>query len=143
MGEQTLAFVNGLAFPLAQKLEPRLAALQRFTATIEALYCPDIDASLDGGREDGVLEGVQAGRAVVGRATALLRVVGWRWQLRFLALLGLYFSVSELLPNLPSWGDVLWVDFALSALIFRPGLLRARAEEPAQRRRSHDPRHRH
>ena len=47
MGEQTLAFVNGLSFPLAQKLEPRLTALQRFTATIEALYCPDIDASLD------------------------------------------------------------------------------------------------
>jgi len=39
MGEQALGFVNALAFPLAER--------QRFTATIEALYCPDIDASLD------------------------------------------------------------------------------------------------
>lgn len=38
----------------------------------------------------------------------------------FLALLGVYFSVSELLPNLPEWGDTLWVDFGLSALTFAP-----------------------
>ena len=47
MGEQALAFANSLGFPLAEKLEPTLCTLQRFTATIEALYCPDIDASLD------------------------------------------------------------------------------------------------
>ena len=47
MGEQALGFVNELGFPLAERLEPSLGALQRFTATIEALCCPDIDASLD------------------------------------------------------------------------------------------------
>ncbi|MGD0272767.1 MAG: hypothetical protein ABSB96_03450 [Gaiellaceae bacterium] len=38
----------------------------------------------------------------------------------FLALLALYYSISELLPNLSEPGDVVWVDFALSALIFAP-----------------------
>ncbi|MFN2470958.1 MAG: uracil-DNA glycosylase family protein [Gaiellaceae bacterium] len=47
MGEEALTFLNSLGFPLADELEPRVAELQRFTATIEALYVPDIDASLD------------------------------------------------------------------------------------------------
>jgi uracil-DNA glycosylase family 4 len=47
MGDDALAFVNGLEFPLAATLEPRLGELQAFTATIEALVVPDIDASLD------------------------------------------------------------------------------------------------
>lgn len=47
MGEEALEFVNELGFPLSERLEPALATLQRFTPTIEALYCPDIDASLD------------------------------------------------------------------------------------------------
>jgi uracil-DNA glycosylase len=47
MGEQAVCFVNELNFPLAEKLEPALGTLQRFTPTLEALYCPDIDASLD------------------------------------------------------------------------------------------------
>jgi uracil-DNA glycosylase family 4 len=47
MGEDALAFVNGLAFPLSSALEWRLGELQRFTPTIEALVVPDIDASLD------------------------------------------------------------------------------------------------
>ncbi len=47
MGERVLGFVNELGFPLSERLEPTLGGLQRFTATIEALYCPDIDASLD------------------------------------------------------------------------------------------------
>ena len=47
MGEDALAFVNGLEFPLADPLEPRLSELQRFTPTIEGLVCPDLDASLD------------------------------------------------------------------------------------------------
>ena len=37
-----------------------------------------------------------------------------------LALLALYYSISELLPNLSEPGDVLWVDFALPILIFAP-----------------------
>jgi uracil-DNA glycosylase len=47
MGDETREFVNGLEFPLSDPLEPRLGELQRFTATIEALVVPDIDASLD------------------------------------------------------------------------------------------------
>ena len=47
MGEHALAFLNGLEFPLADTLEPILGEFQRFTPTTEALYVPDIDASLD------------------------------------------------------------------------------------------------
>ncbi len=47
MGESALGFVNELSFPLSEKLEPETGSLQRFTPTIEALYCPDIDGSLD------------------------------------------------------------------------------------------------
>jgi uracil-DNA glycosylase len=47
MGEPALAFLNELAFPLADVLEPRLGELQRFTPTIQALPVPDIDESLD------------------------------------------------------------------------------------------------
>ena len=47
MGEPALAFLNALEFPLADPLSPEPGALQRFTPTIEALYVPDIDASLD------------------------------------------------------------------------------------------------
>ena len=56
---------------------------------------------------------------MVGRATSVLRV---RLALAavFLALLALYYSISEYLPNLSRLGDVIWVDFALTALIFAP-----------------------
>jgi uracil-DNA glycosylase family 4 len=47
MGDEALAFLNGLEFPLADTLEPKVGELQRFTPTIEALVVPDIDASLD------------------------------------------------------------------------------------------------
>jgi uracil-DNA glycosylase family 4 len=47
MGEQALAFLNAVEFPLADPLEPKLGELQRFTPTIQALYVPDIDESLD------------------------------------------------------------------------------------------------
>ena len=47
MGEDALAFLNGLGFPLAATLAWRLGELQRFSPTIEALVVPDIDASLD------------------------------------------------------------------------------------------------
>ncbi len=47
MGEQTVAFVNRLEFPLSDPLDPAAEGLQRFTATIEALVVPDIDAALD------------------------------------------------------------------------------------------------
>ena len=47
MGDEALRFVNELEFPLAGPLEARVGELQRFTPTIEALYVPDIDSSLD------------------------------------------------------------------------------------------------
>ncbi len=47
MGEGALTFLNALEFPLADRLEPKLGELQRFTPTIQALYVPDIDESLD------------------------------------------------------------------------------------------------
>ena len=47
MGEDALRFLNELSFPLSRPVEDRLGELQRFTPTIEALVCPDIDASLD------------------------------------------------------------------------------------------------
>jgi uracil-DNA glycosylase len=47
MGEDTLRFLNELAFPLSDPLEWNLGDVQRFTPTIDALVVPDIDASLD------------------------------------------------------------------------------------------------
>ena len=74
MGEEAVEFLNALGFPLADPLEPEPASgLQRFTATIEALVVPDIDAALDeAAGEDGVLERLQGARPLVGGAAALL-----------------------------------------------------------------------
>jgi uracil-DNA glycosylase family 4 len=47
MGEDALGFLNGLEFPLAAQLEATLGELQQWTPTMQALYVPDIDASLD------------------------------------------------------------------------------------------------
>jgi uracil-DNA glycosylase len=47
MGEPALTFLNSLEFPLTDVLEWKPGELQRFTATVEALVVPDIDASLD------------------------------------------------------------------------------------------------
>jgi uracil-DNA glycosylase len=47
MGEPALEFLNSLEFPLADPLEPKPGELQRFTPTIQGLYVPDIDESLD------------------------------------------------------------------------------------------------
>lgn len=47
MGERSVEFVNGLAFPLADPLDPAAEGIQRFTPTVEALVVPDIDDSLD------------------------------------------------------------------------------------------------
>jgi uracil-DNA glycosylase family 4 len=47
MGEQAVAFLNALAFPLADALEAAAGGLQRWTPTIQALVVPDIDESLD------------------------------------------------------------------------------------------------
>jgi len=48
MGEQCVAFVDDLAFPLSDRLDATgLGAIQRFTPTIQALVTPDIDEALD------------------------------------------------------------------------------------------------
>jgi uracil-DNA glycosylase family 4 len=47
MGEPALRVVNGLEIPLSRTIEPRLGEIQAFTPTIDALYVPDIDESLD------------------------------------------------------------------------------------------------
>ena len=48
MGDEAVGFVNGLRFPLADALDAgKTGELQRFTATIDALVTPDIDAALD------------------------------------------------------------------------------------------------
>ena len=47
MGEEAVAFLNSIEFPLADPIGNEVGDLQRFTATVEALVVPDIDASLD------------------------------------------------------------------------------------------------
>jgi uracil-DNA glycosylase len=47
MGDETVAFVNALDFPLSRPLEPTVGELQQFTPTMEGLVVPDIDTSLD------------------------------------------------------------------------------------------------
>ena len=47
MGEDALAFLNDLEFPLSQPVEQTIGELQQFTPTIQALVVPDIDTSLD------------------------------------------------------------------------------------------------
>jgi len=47
MGEDALAVVNELGLPLARELRPAMGELQRLTPSIEALYVPNIDDSLD------------------------------------------------------------------------------------------------
>jgi uracil-DNA glycosylase len=47
MGEEALALLNGLHFPLAQEVGGKTGEVQQFTATVEALVVPDVDASLD------------------------------------------------------------------------------------------------
>jgi uracil-DNA glycosylase len=47
MGERALTTLNRLELPLASPVASRLGETQRFTPTVDALYVPDIDASLD------------------------------------------------------------------------------------------------
>jgi uracil-DNA glycosylase family 4 len=47
MGEDALEIVNELGLPLARPLHARPGELQRLTPSIEALYVPNIDDSLD------------------------------------------------------------------------------------------------
>ena len=47
MGQDALACLNAARFPLSDEVEDTLGGIQRFTPTIDALVCPDVDASLD------------------------------------------------------------------------------------------------
>ena len=47
MGEDALTFLNGLEYPLAIELDAAVGELQQWTPTVQALFVPDIDASLD------------------------------------------------------------------------------------------------
>lgn len=47
MGERAVEYVNALDFPLSDPLDADVDGLQRFTATVQALAVPDIDAALD------------------------------------------------------------------------------------------------
>lgn len=47
MGEPALRVLNGLSVPLSRPIEQREGDIQPFTPTIDGLYVPDIDASLD------------------------------------------------------------------------------------------------
>lgn len=47
MGEPALRILNGLNVPLSRPVEQREGEIQAFTPTVDALYVPDIDASLD------------------------------------------------------------------------------------------------
>ena len=48
MGERTVEFVNGLAFPLSDPIDTsQLGVVQRYTPTIGALVTSDIDEALD------------------------------------------------------------------------------------------------
>jgi uracil-DNA glycosylase len=47
MGTRALATLNDLELPLAERVEPRLGEVQRLTPTLDLLFVPDIDESLD------------------------------------------------------------------------------------------------
>jgi uracil-DNA glycosylase len=47
MGEEALDELNGLGVPLAAPVERTPGAIQKLTASCDALYVPDIDSSLD------------------------------------------------------------------------------------------------
>jgi uracil-DNA glycosylase len=47
MGPRALVTLNDLDLPLARTIEPTPGRIQKLTPTIDALYTPDIDASLD------------------------------------------------------------------------------------------------
>ena len=47
MGDQALDALEELQVPLSRPLEPRLGEVQQFTPSIDALYVPNIDDSLD------------------------------------------------------------------------------------------------
>jgi uracil-DNA glycosylase len=64
MGEDALNVVNDLGVPLARELAARPGEIQRFTPSIEALFVPNIDESLD---EDGAKRAFWSAFRVLGQ----------------------------------------------------------------------------
>jgi hypothetical protein len=64
MGEDALAVINELGVPLSRELVPVPGELQHFTASIEALFVPNIDESLD---EDGAKRAFWSAFRVLGQ----------------------------------------------------------------------------
>jgi uracil-DNA glycosylase family 4 len=62
MGDDALRELNELPIPLGREIEAKLGEIQTLTPTCEALYVPDIDASLDD--EEAKREFWQAFRAL-------------------------------------------------------------------------------
>jgi uracil-DNA glycosylase family 4 len=64
MGEDALNVINELGVPLSRELAPASGELQRFTPSIEALFVPNIDDSLD---EDGAKRAFWSAFRVLGQ----------------------------------------------------------------------------
>ena len=47
MGERALETLNDLELPMARELEPAIGEIHKLTPSIDVLYVPDIDDSLD------------------------------------------------------------------------------------------------
>jgi uracil-DNA glycosylase len=64
MGEDALSVINDLGVPLSRELTASPGELQRFTPTIEGLFVPNIDESLD---EDGAKRAFWSAFRVLGQ----------------------------------------------------------------------------
>ena len=120
MGEPTVEFTNTLKFPLSDPVDAATEGLQRFTATVEALVVPDIDAALDEAPgKDGVLERLQGARSVVARIAAVLG--GPRRALAFAGLTAAIAAYTAGADHL--WRGGLWPDVLFIALVLIPTTL--------------------
>ena len=78
MGEPALRVLNSLEVPLSRPIEPREGEIQAFTPTIDALYTPDIDESLDEeGAKQRFWRAFKIARRVVRGPAAVLISFGW------------------------------------------------------------------
>ena len=74
MGEPALRVLNRMEVPLSRQIEPREGEIQAFSPTIDALYTPDIDESLDEeGAKQRFWRSLQDPRPVVRGPAAVLR----------------------------------------------------------------------
>ena len=69
MGERALETLNEVDVPLSRTLEPRSGEIQELTPTIDALYVPDIDESLDSEESEARVLGARSARSATGTPT--------------------------------------------------------------------------